>query len=123
MGLFFVIYVANSFGCWNSVLTLIPGRKRYLFVLRTCFGGIPGRKKYPFVLGFGFRFSPGRFWSVFLLKIVYSGDSGRNCIFFGRGTDFYRVARRICLLPGGPARRSRVKPAERSACLTVPLLQ
>ena len=35
----------------------------------------------------------------------------------------YRVPRKICLLPGGPARRSRVKPALRRVCFTVPLLQ
>ena len=36
---------------------------------------------------------------------------------------YLRLPRRICLLPGGPARRSREKPALRSACFTVPLLQ
>lgn len=30
---------------------------------------------------------------------------------------------KICLFPGGPLRRSRVKPAFRRACFTVPLLQ
>ena len=35
----------------------------------------------------------------------------------------YRVPLKMCLLPGGPARRSRVKPVLRSACFTVPLLQ
>ena len=36
---------------------------------------------------------------------------------------FYSLPLMICLFPGGPGRRSSVKPAERSACFTVPLLQ
>ena len=77
---------------------------------------LPRRKCYLFLL----QMPPGhpqrRIWGIFLPgRRVVSRSAQEKCS--------YSVPRRMCRLPGGPARRSRVNPAARRACLTVPLLQ
>ena len=66
-------------------------------------------------------------------KWVFSAQSCWGCLVIGGGPGgcrkwlflhiLHSTPLKICLFPGGPLRRSRLKPAFRRACFTVPLLQ
>ena len=89
----------GAFSCPGGVWYPISRRKRCLFLLQMPLGHLLRR-----------------IWGIFLPgRRVVSHSAQEKCS--------YSVPRRMCRLPGGPARRSRVNPAARRACLTVPLLQ